>query len=68
MPRLLPKRLMMLVAVVMNAVIVAEAASAKSAPSKEKNRLLYIIAVDAGKRKPRREPIMMAPLPRRLMM
>jgi len=59
---------MMLYAVVINAVTVADPARLANELSIENARLLYIIAGLAGKRNPRSEPMTIAPLPNMLRM
>jgi hypothetical protein len=65
-PRALPKRLMILLAVVMNAVVVAEAESADAALRVEVKRLAYIIIPDVGSRNWATEPTTRNPLVMRI--
>jgi len=67
-PNAAPKRFSILLAVVMNAVTVAEPAMLNSTPIMEKARLLYIIAGVDGKTKAAREPKKTNPLPMMLRM
>jgi hypothetical protein len=67
-PRLPPRRFTILLAVVMNAVTVAEPARLERAPVMENPRLLYIMAADEGKRNAAEDPAMTATLQMMLMM
>ena len=62
-PKPAPKRFTMLLAVVMNAVTVAEPARLNRTPMMEKARFLYMIAGVEGKMKAAREPKKTNPLP-----
>jgi hypothetical protein len=67
-PRLLPNKLTMLLAVVINAVTVAEPARLNNTLIMEKARLLYMMPAEEGKRNATREPNITAELPMMLMM
>jgi hypothetical protein len=61
-PRALPKRLMMLFAVVMNAVVVAEPESVDAALIAEVTMFVYIAIPDVGSKNCAIDPIMTKPL------